>query len=67
MTQSVVASAELGTSGIFQDFKKIEDTYFFQAYSLLPISMPVLFKNPTSSQINLIKECKKRHFSLMEN
>ena len=36
----------------FVGFKKIKSIYFFKTSSLLTISALVLFKKPTSSQIN---------------
>ena len=45
--------------GVSLGFLKMESSNFFQTYCLQPIfSVPVLFRKPTPSQINLLKDAK---------
>ena len=52
---------ELGTWGIF-NFSIIKNNFFAFFIKLITYSKPVLFKKPTPSQINLIKNAKKKKF-----
>ena len=46
----------------FLIFSIIKNDFFAFFIKFIPISSPVLFKNRTPSQINLIKKCKKSFF-----
>ena len=60
-----VCVSELGTIGIFEFFQS-QNMIFLIFYQVNKnISAPVLFKQPTPSQINLIKKAKN-HFLLLK-